>query len=81
MILMNDGIAELIDSIDKEKIERARRMPLGEKFLAGAELFEQACEVARCGIASRYPEWSDKQVTNELRRRLDLGRNSPWLRK
>ncbi len=79
---MNDGIAELIDQIDREKIERARRMPLAEKFLAGAELFEGACEITKQGIRNQHPHFDEEGVFAELRRRIELGtefRNRPTL--
>ena len=72
---MNE-IAELARQIDREKIERARAMSLTEKFRAGAELFEEACEVARCGIRSMHPDWVEAQVEAELARRLQIGRRS-----
>lgn len=70
---MNE-IAELARQIDREKIKRARAMTLIEKFRAGAELFEDACEVTRSGIRSRYPQWNDDQVEAELVRRIEIGR-------
>jgi len=71
-----DEIAELARQIDREKVERARAMSLSEKFLAGAELFEDACEVTRCGIRRRNPDWNDDQVEAELLRRLEIGRRN-----
>ena len=70
---MNE-IESLALQIDREKIERARSMSIAEKFQAGAELFEDACEVARFGIRSVYPAWSDEDVERELVRRLEIGR-------
>lgn len=70
---MNE-IAELARQIDREKIQRARAMTLIEKFRAGAELFEEACEVSRSGIRNRQPEWNEDQVEAELIRRLEIGR-------
>jgi hypothetical protein len=67
-------IAELARRIDREKVERARAMSLTEKFRAGAELFEDACEVSRSGIRNRHPEWNEDQVEAELVRRLEIGR-------
>lgn len=67
-----DEIAVLARQIDREKIERARAMSLSEKFLAGAELFEDACEVTRCGIRCLNPAWNDDQVEAELIRRLQI---------
>jgi hypothetical protein len=69
-----DGIAELTDAIHREKIERARRMSPSEKFFAGAELFEEACEISMQGIRNDYPHFNEDQVLVELKRRLDLGR-------
>jgi hypothetical protein len=70
---MNE-IAELARQINREKIERARAMSISEKFLAGTELFEEACEVSRSGIRNRHPEWNEEQVEAELVRRLEIGR-------
>lgn len=70
---MNE-IAELARQIDREKIQRARAMTLTEKFRAGAELFEEACEVSRSGIRNRHPEWNEDLVEAELIRRLEIGR-------
>jgi hypothetical protein len=67
-------IAELARQIDREKIQRARAMTLIEKFRAGAELFDEACEVSRSGIRNRHPEWNEDQVETELIRRLEIGR-------
>ncbi len=69
-----DGIAELTNAIHREKIERARRMSPSEKFFAGAELFEEACEISMQGIRNDYPHFNEDQVLVELKRRLDLGR-------
>ena len=49
-------------------------MSIAEKLQAGAELFEDACEVARCGIRSTHPAWSAEEVERELARRLEIGR-------
>ena len=72
---MNE-IAELARQIDREKIERARSMSITERFRAGPELFEEACNVARCGIRSMHPDWVEAQVEAELARRLQIGRRS-----
>lgn len=67
-----DDIAELAAAIDREKLERAKRMTPRERFLAGAELFEDACEVSRAGIRALNPGFDDAEVEAELRRRLQL---------
>lgn len=69
-----DEITELAKAIRAEKIERARAMSVSEKFFAGAELFEDACDIARAGIRGMHPEWGEEQVEAELTRRLEIGR-------
>mgnify|MGYP001210716942 CR=1 FL=1 len=67
---MQDGIANIAASIRRERVERARRMSFQEKFLAGGELFDSACEVAKGGIRHDFPHYTEEQVLHELRRRL-----------
>ena len=45
----------LIDEIYRERVLRARRTPIEQKVLAGAELFEQACQVTCRGIRLENP--------------------------
>lgn len=63
-----------IRSIDRAKIEQARRMTFEERFLAGPDLFEFACEVARDGIRMQLPGSDDQTVENILRERIDRAR-------
>lgn len=60
---------------DPEVIKKARAMSISEKFLAGARLFEEECEVARSEIRLMNPDWNDEQVEAELNRRLDVARD------
>jgi hypothetical protein len=60
---------------DREAIEKARAMSISEKFLAGARLFEEECEVTRSEIRLMNPDWNDEQVEAELNRRLDVVRD------
>jgi len=69
-----EDIAELAKRIDRDRVERARKMTLIEKFSAGAELFEQACEVTRAGIRGQHPAWDEDQVEAELVGRLEIDR-------
>ncbi len=55
---------------DWRKIEQARRMSPEERFLAGAELFEDACQVTLAGIRHQYPHWSEEQHRAELSARI-----------
>lgn len=63
---------ELIEALWREDIEQARRMSLGQKFFAGAELFDDACAVTRGGIRYENPRFTEQQVLEELRRRIAL---------
>lgn len=67
---------ELVDAIYRDKVNAARRMSFADKFLAGAELFDFACNVSRSGIRMQNPHFNDEQVEIELRRRLDIGRRN-----
>jgi len=69
-----DEIASLARRIDRDKVERARAMTLHEKFAAGADLFEEACEITRAGIRRQHPEWEEPEVEGELVRRVEIGR-------
>jgi hypothetical protein len=62
-----------IIDFDREEVERARKMPVSVKLLAGADLFDAACEMSRMGIRSQNPEFTDAQVLEELRRRIRIG--------
>ena len=59
---------------DREAIEKARAMSISEKFLAGARLFEEECEVTRSEIRLMNPDWNEEQVEAELNRRLEVVR-------
>jgi len=50
-------------------------MSISEKFLAGARLFEEECEITRSELRLMNPDWNDEQVEAELNRRLDVARD------
>lgn len=75
---MDDPIGQLADAIHRERVERARRQPLEDKFLAGGILFDNACELTKAGIRMQFPHFSEEQVTTELRRRLELRRRREY---
>jgi hypothetical protein len=64
---------ELIDALDREDIEQARRMTFEQKFIAGAELFDYACSISKSGIRWQHPNFDEEQVMAELRRRVAIG--------
>lgn len=62
---------------DMAKIRQARAMSPAEKFLAGAELFEEACEWTLAGIAARFPHLSESQRMEKLIRNLEAAAPPP----
>ncbi|MES2981030.1 MAG: hypothetical protein V4727_01855 [Verrucomicrobiota bacterium] len=52
------------------KVRQAQRMTPLEKFLAGAELFEDACKVTLSGIRNQYPHFNSEECLEYLRQRL-----------
>ena len=69
-----ESIKELADDIYRERVLRARRTPIEQKVLAGAELFDFACQFTRAGIRAQNPEADEPQVEAILRERLALAR-------
>ena len=65
---------ELIDELYREEILRARATPPEEKLLAGAALFDWACQVTLAGIRDQHPEADERRVQEILRERLALAR-------
>lgn len=64
---------ELLRQLRQEEIDRARKMTFAEKFWAGAELFDYACEITKAGIRMQNPGFTEEQVMDELRRRIEIG--------
>jgi hypothetical protein len=69
-----ESIRGLADAIYKERVLRARRTPIEQKILAGAELFESACQVTCDGIRHQNPGIDEAEVQRILRDRLALRR-------
>ena len=67
---MHEAIAEMARVSDLLKVRRARRMTPRERFLAGAELFEDACQWSLAGIARRHPGMTEAERMEELKRLL-----------
>lgn len=71
---------ELIDSIYREKVLRARSMKPVDKLFAGADLFDFACEITKSGIRHQNPQADEKQVLAILLERLALARRLEFSR-
>jgi hypothetical protein len=69
-----DEIRTLADDLFRERVTRARRIPIEKRLLMGAELFDDACRVALGGIRSQHPEFTDQECRRELSRRLEISR-------
>jgi hypothetical protein len=65
---------ELLESLYRERVLRARRMSPQDKLLAGARLFDYACRVTAAGIRSQHPDADDAKVLELLRQRLAWAR-------
>ena len=65
---------ELIDSIYREKVLRARRQPPGEKLLDGPRLFSTASVWAMAGIRAQHPDADEARVLEIFRERIALKR-------
>jgi hypothetical protein len=64
--------AELVESLLRERIERARHEDPAEKMWAGPRLFSEACERMKDGIRWRHPEANEEEVMEILRQQLKL---------
>lgn len=62
------------DDMLREQTEGARSQPLGEKLLAGIELFNLSCEFMRAGIRIQNPDATDEQIFAIIEQRLALAR-------
>ena len=62
--------ASLAAELYRERVIRARQMPVEEKILAGQRLFEAACKITLLGIRNQHPGASDEECRKILRERL-----------
>jgi hypothetical protein len=58
----------------QEALEQARQMTPAERFTAGAELFDYACDIARAGIRNQNPGATEADVLRILKERLEFAR-------
>lgn len=65
---------QLIDDIFREKVLRARTMPLGQKLAVGIQLFEEGLGWMRAGIKMQHPELSPEQAHQLVHKRLARAR-------
>jgi type II secretory pathway predicted ATPase ExeA len=57
------------------QIDRYRSMTPAQRIQIALELHEMACEMARVGIRFQNPNASDSEISELLRKRLELARS------
>ena len=72
MQMTSEQIMQEAQACYDTKVTQARRMSLAEKFLAGADLFEEACRWTMMGIRDQFPDLNVEEQRAELRRRLEM---------
>lgn len=63
---------ELIDELYLDKLRQAQAMTEEERFRAGPQLFDFACEWTKAGIRMDHPDANEAEVLALLRKRLAL---------
>ena len=63
---------QLIDSIYRDRVLRARQTPPEEKLLDGARLFDMSCRIMMDGIRHEHPDADEQRVKEMLIERVRL---------
>ena len=63
---------ELLDQLDREDVEQARRMTGSQKLRAGGDLFDDACRWTLAGIRRDHPGITEADAMKELKRRVAM---------
>lgn len=53
---------------DPRQIEIYRRMPAAKKWALAVQLYWMARDIKASALRNRHPDWSEAQVTREVRR-------------
>jgi hypothetical protein len=67
-----NAVDQLISELDAEDGEQSRQMSGSQKLRAGGDLFDDACRWTAAGIREQHPEFTQRQVLDELRRRIEI---------
>jgi hypothetical protein len=67
-----EPLREMIERIDRERVERARKMQPKETLVAGPRLFDRVCRVMMDGIRHERSGVDDATVRRILQERLVL---------
>jgi hypothetical protein len=65
---------ELLDSIFRDRVLHARKIPPEERMAQAAELFDYACAISRSGIRHQFPDADEQRVEEILKERFALVR-------
>ena len=71
---MNKEFQSLADELYRERVLRARRTPPEERILDGPRLFDYACSITMAGLKMEFPDASNLELREALRRRLEIAR-------
>jgi hypothetical protein len=71
---MPDEFQSLADELYRERVLRARRTPAEERILDGPRLFDYACSITMAGLKMEFPDASNLELREALRRRLEIAR-------
>jgi hypothetical protein len=63
---------EMIETIDRERLARARTLGAADRLLEGPRLFDRACRVMRDGLRHEFPAATDERLDDLLRDRWAL---------
>ncbi len=69
-----DNLNDLANSIDAERVLRARQTPLAQKWLDGPRLFDRALKWMRAGVRAERPGITEHELEQEVSRRLAISR-------
>ena len=64
-------LKSLQDAIYREKVDRARRMTIGERLAEGPKLFDEAMARMKIGIRMRCPDADEGEVQRLLVDQMD----------
>jgi hypothetical protein len=64
---------EMVDSLFRERVLRARLTAPEQKLLDGPRLFDIACRIMKDGIRNQYPEADERQVLDIMGKAVGAG--------
>ena len=74
MSITDEEIRLEAKACDARKLAQAKRMTPTERFFAGAELFEEACQITLAGIRAQYPDRTPEEHREELHLRIRMAK-------